>query len=130
MRLMYRIGWFFLAVCAFGADLTGVWTGQQPGRYGHMEDITFQFKVDGDKLTGKLFGDEFDIAIGDATLSDDAIRFTVTTRNYYSGGETVFKYSGTVKGSQIELVRERVQKPEERAANRPVQKQTITLKKV
>jgi hypothetical protein len=122
----------FCASLASAADLTGIWTGQIPGRNGGVDDVAFRFQLDGQKLTGKLLGDEFDIAIADASVKGDEVRFTVTTTNYYSGGKTVFQYSGTVKGAELELVRERVPQPDDRptANARPPQKQTIKLKRI
>ena len=48
--------------------------------------------------TGKMFGDEFDLPIEEATLVGDQVRFVVITKNYYSGTNTKFVYSGTVSG--------------------------------
>jgi len=122
---------FLLATaCGLAADLTGIWTGQQTGRRGEPEDIAFRFKMDGPALTGKLFGDEFDLPISEAVVEGDQIRFVITTTNYYSGTKSRFIYTGTVRGTEIELTRERVQTPEEKAANRPPFKQTITLKRL
>ena len=56
---------------------------------------------DGQTLTGKLLGEEFDIAIADGSVKGDEVRFTVTTTNYYSGGKTIFQYTGTVKGTEL-----------------------------
>ena len=120
------------ASLASAADLTGIWTGQIPGRNGGTDDIAFRFKLEGQTLTGKLLGDEFDLVIADGSLKGDEVRFTVTTTNYYSGGKTVFQYTGTVKGSELELVRERVPQPDDRPTPnaRPPQKQTIKLKRI
>ena len=102
---------------AMGADLTGIWTGQIPGRNGGVDDVAFRFKLDGQTLSGKLLGDEFDIAIADASVKGD---------------ETVVQYSGTVKGAELELVRERVPQPDDRptADAKAPQKQTIKLKRI
>jgi hypothetical protein len=128
--MMSRFALFFVALSACAADLTGIWAGQQPGRNGEVQDVAFRFKLDGQTLTGTLFGDEFDLPVGDASLAGDQIKFTITTTNYYSGSKSVFTYTGTVKGAEMELVRERIQTPEEKAKNRPVFKQTIKLKKL
>ena len=119
-----------IAASAFGADINGVWAGQQEGRNGQKDDVAFVLKSDGGRLTGKLLGDEFDIAISEGSLTGDRIRFTVTTSNYYSGRKSTDVYSGTVKGAEIELIRERVQTPEDKTANRPPFKQTLRLKRL
>jgi hypothetical protein len=120
-----------VAMAAFASDLTGIWVGQQPGRNGGVDDLAFRFKLDGPNLTGKLLGDEFDLAIADASVTGDQVKFTITTTNYYSGGKTKFQYTGTIKGDELELVRERVPSPDDRPnANRQPNKQTIKLKRL
>jgi hypothetical protein len=124
------LAFLLFATCLAAADITGIWTGQQQGRGGAMEDVAFRFKLDGQSLTGKIFGDEFDIPIAEASFSGDQVRFTASTTNYYSGTKVKFTYTGTVKGAEMELVRERVQTAEDKAANRPVVKQTLKLKRL
>ena len=113
-----------------GADITGIWAGQQQGRLGQPDDVAFRFKVDGQKLTGTMFGDEFDIPIGEGSVSGDQVRFTVTTTNYYSKAKQTFIYTGTIKGSEMELVRERVATPEDRPAAKGPGKLTLKLKRL
>jgi hypothetical protein len=129
MRLLALI--LMAAAGVLASDLTGVWVGQQPGRNGGVDDLAFRFKLEGQSLTGKLLGDEFDLSISDASVTGDQVRFTITTTNYYSGGKTKFLYTGVVKGAEMELVRERVATPQDRpSANRQPQKQTIKLKRL
>ena len=47
----------------YAAGVDGIWTGQTPGRNGEVQDISFQFRLNGNTLTGKMFGDEFDLPI-------------------------------------------------------------------
>ena len=130
----FFILFLLLSAFVFGAELNGIWTGVHEGRRGNKEDVAFRFRSDGQKLSGKLLGDEFDLAIADGSVNGDQVRFTVTTTNYYSGNKVTFKYSGVLKGDTLELVRERVLTDEERAAppseDRPPTKQTIVLKRV
>ena len=93
------------------SEIDGIWTGQQPGRRGDAEDLAFRFKLDGQVLTGKMFGDEFDLPISEGSFSGDQIRFVVTTTNYYNGTKTRFLYTGTIKDGELELTRERIQTP-------------------
>jgi hypothetical protein len=112
------------------AEVDGIWVGQQQGRRGEPEDLAFRFKLDGQLLTGKMFGDEFDLPISEGSFSGDQIRFVVTTTNYYNGTKTKFIYSGAIKRGEMELTRERVQTAEEKAANRNTAgKQTLKLKR-
>src|SRR5437764_13102215 len=119
------LGFLLFANWVLAADLTGIWAGQQQGRLGQPEDVAFRFKLDGQLLTGKMFGDEFDIPITEASVSGDQVRFTTVTTNYYNGTKVKFTYTGTIKGTEMELVRERVQSPEDKSANRPAVKQTL-----
>lgn len=115
---------------AAAADISGIWAGQQEGRRGEPEDVAFRFRVEGNSITGTMFGDEFDVPVEDGFVSGDQVRFAVATTNYYTRTRVVFRYTGTVQGSEIELVRERVQTQEEKAANRPVFRQTLKLKRL
>jgi hypothetical protein len=124
------LAFLLFATSVLAADITGIWTGPQQGRGGAMEDVAFRFKLDGQSLTGKLFGDEFDLPITEALLSGDQVRFTVVTTNYYGGTKVRFTYTGTIKGTDMELVRERVQTPEDKSANRPAGKQVLKLKRI
>jgi hypothetical protein len=127
-RSILCVGFFTFFLTA--ADITGIWAGQDQGRRGEPLDVAFRFRQTGQTLTGKLFGDEFDLAIQDASVAGDLIRFTVTTTNYYSGAKSIFIYTGTVNGGEMELIRERVPTAEDKAANRPIVKQTIKLKRI
>jgi hypothetical protein len=124
------VGLMFCATCVLAADISGIWVGQQQGRRGEPEDLAFRFKLEGTSLAGKMFGDEFDLPIAEASVSGDQIRFTVTTTNYYIGTKVKFTYTGAIKGDEMELVRERVQTAEDQAANRPPAKQILKLKRL
>src|SRR5215472_2037218 len=119
-----------LATVALAAEITGIWVGQDQGRQGQLQDIALRFKVHGATITGTLFGDEFDIPITEAVVTGDQIQFTVTTTNYYSGSKIVFRYTGTVKDREMELVRERVPSPDDKAPNRGPGKQMLKLKRI
>lgn len=113
------------------ADIAGIWAGQGPSRRGEPEDVAFQFKMQGDALTGKMFGDEFDLTIEEGSVTGDQVKFTITTTNYYSGNKTKFVYSGVIKAGQLELTRERVPGPPvEGEPARETPKQTLKLKRL
>jgi hypothetical protein len=124
------VGVFVAAASVLAGDISGIWTGEQQGRRGEPEEIAFQFKGQGGALTGRLFGDEFDLPVSEATLTGDQIRFTITATNYYSRTKTKFIYSGTIKGSEMELTREREPSPLDRPTDRPQMKQTLKLKRL
>ncbi len=124
------LGLLFCAIGALASEIDGIWVGQQAGRRGEPEDLAFRFKVDAQVLAGKVFGDEFDLPITEGSFSGGQIRFTVTSTNYYSRSKTTFIYTGGIKGGEMELVRERVQTAEDKAANRPAGKQTVKLRRI
>jgi len=131
-RLALWIAGFAIgATIMSAADVTGLWVGQTTGRRGEKEDVAFQFKLNGTAITGKMFGDEFDLPLEEASLTGEQIRFIVTTTNYYSGSQVKFVFTGSVKGNEIELTRSRVGgPPAEGPPNRQNLKQTFTIKRL
>lgn len=122
-----------LSTCAgvlSAADITGIWSGQVTGRRGEPEDISFQFKMKGQALSGLLFGDEVDLPIEDGSLTGNQVRFVVTTINYYSGNKARIIYTGTVTGNEMELRRERIAPPNETAPAKPAPNPVVKLKKI
>jgi hypothetical protein len=111
------------ALVASGGDLTGIWTGQAPGRNGETEDITFQFRQDGAALNGKLYAETGDIPIVDGKVEGGRIRFSVVIR--FSSNATTFIYTGAVNGDEIRLTRER-----DRPGEKPPPPQTFTVKRM
>jgi hypothetical protein len=79
LRSLSLAGAFVLAatLVAHAADITGKWTAQVPGRDGQTRETTFNFKVDGEKLTGTTTGRNGDVAIADGTVKGDAVAFNV-----------------------------------------------------
>jgi hypothetical protein len=82
------------------ADPTGTWSWTVPGRNGGPDQkMTLKFKLEGDKLTGKLItpgrdGQSNETEIKDAKIADGEISFTVTRER--GGNTTVTKYTGKV----------------------------------
>ena len=122
-----------LSLLLSATDIAGLWTGQVAGRGGEKQDISFQFKSNNKTLTGKMFGDEFDVPVQDLQVSGDRITFYTTATNYYDGRQTKFVFSGTVTGKEIQLTRERADDGAEAAgkdAKKQDAKQTFTLKRL
>ncbi len=93
-------------VQAAGADVTGKWTAQVPGRNGGTREQTFTFKADGEKLTGSVSGMQGnEIAISDGKIAGDDISFVVTMN--FQGNEVKMNYKGTVSGDEIKFTRQR-----------------------
>ena len=128
MRLILALA----ALTVSAADVTGIWTGQMTGRLGQKEDVAFEFKMNGTALTGKMFGDEFDLKLEEGSIAGDEIKFIVTTTNYYSGNQQKAQYTGVIKGDEMELTRSRVGPPPATGNPNARQnfKQTFTLKRL
>lgn len=99
------------ALCALAADINGKWTGQV-ARGGQTVETTFQFKVEGDKLTGTVTDPNGSLTINDGKVSGDTVSFSVETQR----GKRTF--TGTVSGGEIKFKREGGQNPSEFVAKR------------
>ncbi len=118
-----------IAAALYGADVSGIWTGQVASRTGEMQDVTFQLKQDGDVVKGKLYGDMDDTPIADGKISGDRISFSVAAN--FGGGQNKFLYTGTIKGNEIEISRERETRgPVDEAAKKQNPKQSFSLKRI
>jgi hypothetical protein len=93
------LGGFALAAVSFAADITGKWTAQVPGRNGDQEN-TFNFKQDGEKLTGTVTRPQGEVTITDGKVSGDTVTFSIETQR---GKQT---FSGTISGGELKLKRE------------------------
>jgi hypothetical protein len=96
---------FFLLAVAWAADVTGKWTAQVPGRGGETRETTFNFKVEGAKLTGTMSGRQGEIPISDGTVKGDEITFSTTFTG--GGGEIKINFKGKVAGDEIKFTRAR-----------------------
>lgn len=102
---------FTATIASSAADLSGVWTGQLPGRNNTFTDITFKLVQNGTAISGKLYGDYNSSPIVEGRAEADRIEFTVATREQRGNeiNDTRFKFSGAVKETgEMELTRERV----------------------
>jgi hypothetical protein len=98
-----------LAVAAaYAADVAGKWVAEMPGRNGTTQ-TTFEFKVDGAKLTGTMQGAQGQPSeIQEGKIEGDNISFVVV-RNF-GGNEMKMTWKGKVSGDEIKFTRE-VQMP-------------------
>jgi hypothetical protein len=87
------------------ADITGKWTAQVPGRDGQTRETTFDFKVDGEKLTGTTTTPGGDVPLSDGTVKGDDVAFTVVAN--FGGNEVKLLYKGKVAGEEIKFTRQR-----------------------
>jgi len=107
MRKLLTLGFLLglLAITALAADISGKWTAQLPGRGGQTRETTFNFKVDGNTLTGTISGFRGDMAISDGKIDGDNISFTQTIE--FNGNTMKFVYKGTISGDSIKFTRTR-----------------------
>ena len=90
---------------AWAADLNGKWVAQVPGQNGQTRETTFNFKVEGSKLTGTVSGRQGDNPISDGTIKGDDVSFTVVAN--FNGNEIKLLYKGKVSGDELKLTRTR-----------------------
>ncbi len=96
MKLKTAVLILFFAFSAFAADVAGKWTASVQGPDGDMQ-LVFDFKVDGDKLTGTVDSPMGAMPISEGKVDGDNITFTVATDQF-----TVV-HKGTVAGDEMKL---------------------------
>jgi hypothetical protein len=107
MRLL--TGTFFAAVC-FGADFTGIWTGQLPGRNGgDPVDVAFKLEQKGTAITGKQYGDYRSSPIVEGSAAGDQAVFVVVASEQAGNqiNETRIRYTAVFKDGGLEVTRQR-----------------------
>lgn len=93
------------ASIAAAADVTGKWKAEMPGRDGNTREVTFTFKVDGDKLTGTMSSPRGEREISQGKVSGDEISFVMVFS--FNGNEMKINYKGKVSGNEIKFTSER-----------------------
>jgi len=98
-----------IGVTLSGADLSGIWVGQVPGRNGDLLDIAFKFSQNGTGFAGKLYGDYGSSPIVDGKVSGDQVSFTVIATEQAGNqiNNSRIRFSGSLKDDKLELTRER-----------------------
>lgn len=89
------------AVAALAADIDGQWKAQMPGRGGQMQERTFAFKADGNKLTGTVSAQQGQTEISDGKIKGDTISFSVVRK--FQEKEIKMNYKGKVSGDEIKF---------------------------
>jgi hypothetical protein len=104
---MMRRRVFFLAAflasmflpSAGAADLNGKWKGDLHGPDGNALEINFDFKVDGEKLTGTVTNTYGEEQITEGVVKGDEISFIIMA----GGGQFKIVYKGKVDGEDIKF---------------------------
>ncbi len=110
MRISRLIFVALLAACTLAAaDFSGIWVGRIPGRDGEFKDVAFQFVQEGNKLTGKLYGDYSSMIISESTIYGDLLTFVVITPEQAGNqiNQTRLRFSGKLVNGTLELTRDR-----------------------
>ncbi len=93
-------------VCAYAADISGTWTTQFDSQVG-LQKYTFEFKVDGTKLTGKaisnIAGADAKTDLTEGKINGDEVSFVENLN--YQGMELKITYKGKVSGDEIKFQR-------------------------
>ena len=94
------------AVAATAADISGKWTAEFDTQIG-MQKYIYEFKVTGDKITGKAsarIGDQdVQSEIKEGKITGDDVTF-VETMNF-GGMELRIEYRGKIAGDEMKLTR-------------------------
>jgi hypothetical protein len=93
------------AALALGADVSGKWVASVQGRDGQAREVTYNFKSDGDTLTGTVAGPRGDMEISDGKIDGDKISFK--TKVEFNGNAMVMVYQGVVNGDEIKFTQTR-----------------------
>ena len=96
-----------LALCfvmtAFAADPAGKWTTTISTQIGELA-YSYDFKVEGDKLTGKAKSQFGDIEITEGKVNGDHLTFVENIE--YNGTAIRIAYQGKVTGDEIKFTRQ------------------------
>lgn len=94
------------SVCIYAADITGTWTAEFDTQVG-LQKYTYEFKVEGTKLTGKaiadIAGSKSESTIQDGIVKGNEISFVEMQE--YQGQQVRIVYKGTVSGDEIKFSR-------------------------
>ena len=84
-----------IANAAQASDINGKWGGKMPFPNGAFLEVTFEFKVNGKKLSGTAYGSGQQIPLVDGRVNGDVLSFKVE-------GEKP-EYDGKLSGDQIQM---------------------------
>lgn len=92
----------FLGTAA-AADISGKWMAETQGMQGPMQ-TTFDFKVEGTKLTGNVSNTMGETPITDGKVEGDNVSFAVIRK--FGENEMKIVYKGKIAGDEITFTRE------------------------
>jgi hypothetical protein len=93
------------ARAGLAADPGGKWKGEAVGGDGVTRTFAFDFKADGDKLTGAMTREQGESPIAEGRIKGDTISFSVTIN--VNGDPVKILYTGKVAGNEIHFEMQR-----------------------
>jgi len=100
--LLLAFGALLLLVPAVAADVSGRWTAAIDTQIG-VQNYTYDFKVDGAKLTGKAKSQFGDTEITEGAVKGDEIKFVENLN--FEGQPIRIEYIGKLSGDEIKFTR-------------------------
>jgi len=91
-----------LAIPAFAADIAGKWSASFDTQIG-VQNYTYVFKMDGDKLTGTAESQFGKTEITEGTVKGDEIAFVENLD--FQGNPLRISYKGKISGDEIKFTR-------------------------
>jgi hypothetical protein len=91
------------AASAAASDIVGKWTASFETQIG-TQTYTYEFKVDGEKLTGKATSNLGSGEITEGTVKGDAVTFVEMLD--FQGNKLRIEYKGTIAGDEIKFTRQ------------------------
>ena len=93
----------FLAVCLYGADVTGKWRAEFESPVG-TQKYTYDLKSSGNTITGKAISDQRgEVEIKEGKTNGDEVSFVEMAN--IQGNDVRIEYKGKVTGDEMKLVR-------------------------
>lgn len=102
-RLLITAGFMlFTLTSAFGKDISGTWTASFDTQVG-VQNYTYEFKVDGEKLTGSTKSNFGESDIKQGTVKGDTVSFVETLK--FEDQLIPITYTGKIAGDEIKFTR-------------------------
>jgi hypothetical protein len=92
---------FAFASLSLAADISGKWKADYTGPDGTARTSNFEFKADGEKLTGKVISPRGESEISEGKIKGDEVTFVVI-RNF-NGDDVKIGYKGKISGDTIQF---------------------------
>lgn len=91
-----------LVVSAMGADINGRWKAKFDTQIGE-QNYTYEFKADGEKLTGTATNGMGSTEIKEGTIKGDTVSFVENLE--FNGNAIRIEYTGKITGDEIKFTR-------------------------